>query len=558
MAAMSLLGRSAESSGDEGGASASAAFSALERSGRPAELVAACLRLSELSSELEEASPYLSRARRILDTHDLPHARWQVDREEARWHREAGDLSAARSRLEAAALTLDDLRDTVAVEHLRLPFMGSRRGVYEDLIAVLLDLGQINEAFEVSSRLRARTLVERIAGVIEPAPALKTTNELDHIYSDLLVAASDTAAGLAHRARQLELRVAPDRDSSVATAAQPSPNVCAISDQPTVVFEMIGQEIVAFVADHDGLMAIRNITTVDHVAGLLDRLEAQWRRFDDRSLAVRQRGMLQGATIDVLQQLHLALFADLPRLSAYESLVVVPVGILANVPFGALHDGMCHLIERMPVTLAATPFGTRSGTRDVLRRRLILGVEDEHAPWIRAEAESVAGIAPSATLLLNEAATVDALEQLAASHDVIHLACHGLNRPDNPAFSALRLGDRWLTAAEVTGLRLDGQLVVLSACSSGRQRGGSGPDEPNGLPRAFLAAGAREVVVNLWQVDDESSAELMIAFHSKLESLAPTESLRAAQMEMLQRQPHPYLWAPSVIYGLHSVRKERA
>ncbi len=52
--------------------------------------------------------------------------------------------------------------------------------------------------------------------------------------------------------------------------------------------------------------------------------------------------------------------------------------------------------------------------------------------------------------------------------DVLHLACHGLFRADNPMFSALKLHDGWLTAADVMQLDLKDTLVTLSACESGR------------------------------------------------------------------------------------------
>ena len=556
MEAMSLLGRSGGSRGDEAVAMAMAAHAALAESARPSGIVSACVRLSELHESHAAAQPYLAEARRILDAHDLPQLRWQLEREEARWARSTGDVAGAQAKLRSAASIIDSLRDTVVAEELRLPFLGSRRGVHEDLLDLMLHQGQIEAAFEASVRFRARTLVERLAGRVAPAAARRTTGELDSIYGRLLEANSDFASGLAQRARELERAVAPDLRPShqAATAVDVSPELFA--DRPTVMFELIGDEIAAFVLDGQGIRAIRHVSSVSDVAALLARLDAQWRRFDDRSLAVRQRSLLHEAAVDILQRLFLALFGRIPWLLDYESLVVVPVGLLANVPFGALHDGMCHLIERMPVTLAATPYGVANPptSRDV--RKLVMGVEDEHAPWIRTEAEAVAGMSRGTTLLLNDDATTDALEKHAGSHDVIHLACHGLNRPDNPSFSALRLGDRWLTAAEVARLSLDGQLVILSACSSGRQRGGNAPDEPNGLPRAFLAAGAGAVVVNLWQVDDEASARLMTSFHEHLESSLPTEALRAAQTEILRRQPHPYLWAPSVIYGLHPVREE--
>lgn len=553
MEAMAVLGRSGSSRGPNALSMAREAHAVLIGCDRPIDLVSACLRLGELSDTHAAAEPYLAQARRILDDHEVPQLQWQLARLEAAWARRRGDLPAARAFLESAAELIETVRDTVGAENLRLPFMTSRRGVHEDLVSLFLEQGDVEAAFQLSARHRARTLIERMAGAVTPASAARTSSDQDEIYSRLLEANSSLASGLARRARELE-RAVPQPPGEQPALHRP-PAAPGFGDDPTVMFELVGDEIIAFVADRDGLRAIRDVTSAGHVSELLARLDAQWRRFDDRSLAVRQRPLLHHSTVDLLQQLYLALFGPMPWVSDYGSLVVVPVGLLANVPFGALHDGMCHLVERMPVTLAAAPseLGRARPLDDP--HVLVMGVEDEHAPWIRTEAESIARCHGDPTLLLNDDATADALAALAPAHDIIHLACHGLNRPDNPAFSALRLGDRWLTAAEIAGMSLDGQLVVLSACSSGRDRRGRSPDEPNGLPRAFIAAGAGAVVVNLWQVDDEASAQLMTAFHRHLADAAPPQALRTAQIEFLSTRPHPYLWAPSVIYG-PQIRKE--
>jgi len=144
---------------------------------------------------------------------------------------------------------------------------------------------------------------------------------------------------------------------------------------------------------------------------------------------------------------------------------------------------------------------------------------------------------------------LEALNALAPGYDVLHLACHGLFRADNPMFSAVKLHDGWLNAADVMQLNLKDALVTLSACESGRNTVLLG-DEVIGLPRAFLGAGAASVVVSLWLVQDESTVTLMTHWYRELrERTGRAAALQAAQQALREKYPHPYYWAPFVLIG---------
>jgi CHAT domain-containing protein len=155
-------------------------------------------------------------------------------------------------------------------------------------------------------------------------------------------------------------------------------------------------------------------------------------------------------------------------------------------------------------------------------------------------------------VLLGSAATAPALTEHVGDLRLLHLACHGHFSAATPEASGLRLADRWLTVREIAGLRLRGSLVTLSGCETGRAVVGGG-DELLGLVRSFLTAGAAGVVVSLWTVHDESTAELMTAFYNRL-ALGRTGSRAAvalcdAQRELLRLRPHPTFWAPFLTIG---------
>ncbi|MFF0372467.1 CHAT domain-containing protein [Micromonospora sp. NPDC005087] len=111
-------------------------------------------------------------------------------------------------------------------------------------------------------------------------------------------------------------------------------------------------------------------------------------------------------------------------------------------------------------------------------------------------------------------------------------------------------GNGILTALEVTGLDLDGtELVVLSACDTGL-----GEVEPGegvfGLRRCFVLAGARTLVMSLWKVPDEQTAQLMADFYQLLrDGLPRAEALRQAQLRTRERHPDPRYWAAFVCQG---------
>lgn len=138
---------------------------------------------------------------------------------------------------------------------------------------------------------------------------------------------------------------------------------------------------------------------------------------------------------------------------------------------------------------------------------------------------------------------------------IVHIASHGLLEPHYQAL-ALTLDpgsreDGFLMHNEIAELKLDADLVVLSACETGNTQMRS--SEPiAGLALALRNAGARRVVVSLWPVDDAATARLMTDFYRPL-AAASTDygaALSEAKRQMIAAGPkHPYYWAPFVLVG---------
>jgi CHAT domain-containing protein len=232
--------------------------------------------------------------------------------------------------------------------------------------------------------------------------------------------------------------------------------------------------------------------------------------------------------------------------------VFVPHGPLHFLPFHALHHDGQYLCDEYEVSYApsATIFALcqeKKASRKAAS--LVMGVPDQRAPEIQREVESIAGILPECELLIGEAATATAVRERGLETGLLHIATHGVYRQDNPMFSGIRLGDGYLNLYDLYQMRISARLVTLSGCATGMNVVAAG-DELLGLQRGLFCAGATTLLLSLWDVHDESTAELMRGFYGKYVGTGNLAgSLRQAMLEMREKYPHPYYWAPFVIVG---------
>ncbi|MDF5725606.1 MAG: CHAT domain-containing protein, partial [Rhizonema sp. PD37] len=176
-------------------------------------------------------------------------------------------------------------------------------------------------------------------------------------------------------------------------------------------------------------------------------------------------------------------------------------------------------------------------------------------PGAQQEAEQVAQVLHT-DVLTKEQATKAAVTKLMQKASIIHLATHGLldnlEEPGIPGVVALapsKGDDGLLSANEVLNFQLNAQLVVLSACDTGRGR--ITEDSVLGFPRALISAGVPSIIVSLWQVSDQNSTVfLMPEFYRQWKNNPDkARALRAAMLETKKRYPDPRDWAAFVFIG---------
>jgi len=161
-------------------------------------------------------------------------------------------------------------------------------------------------------------------------------------------------------------------------------------------------------------------------------------------------------------------------------------------------------------------------------------------------------------IYLNHRASEKTIKNLTLdNYQIIHFACHAILDERFPFRSALVLSkedsldeDGFLQVSEIYNLRMTSDLVILSACQTGRGRLEKG-EGVLGLPRIFFYSGAKSVVSTLWKIDDKSTSIFMNHFYGFLsQGRNKTQSLRLAKLEMIKsKYSHPFYWAAFVLNG---------
>jgi CHAT domain-containing protein len=327
----------------------------------------------------------------------------------------------------------------------------------------------------------------------------------------------------------------------------------ALPANTTIVeFFQVDDRIVLCLVDHDRV-EMAPVSLESRVSSVVRMLQFQFSKFRLGSDYVQAfKDALLKTTQAHLRELFDELLAPVwPQLIG-RHVVIVPHGVLHYVPFHALFDGSQYVTDACTVSYApsASVYARCQQQRDGGGDgALVLGVPDDQAPLIDEEARAVARALPGAMLRIGGEATEQVLRTTGRDSRILHIASHGFFRPENPMFSGIRLGDTYLNVYDLYRLRLRADLVTLSGCATGANVAAAG-DELLGITRGLFCAGATTLVLSLWNVHDESTAQFMTGFYERVAAgTAPAIALREAMCNIRQAYPHPYYWAPFVVTG---------
>ncbi len=186
-------------------------------------------------------------------------------------------------------------------------------------------------------------------------------------------------------------------------------------------------------------------------------------------------------------------------------------------------------------------------------------------PGVEAEIKGIRKVL-SCNTISGPKATEGRFKKIAGDYNILHLAMHTLVNNEKPMLSKLvfyqdkdTLEDGMLNTYELFGMNLNAGLAVLSACNTGSGKLMNGEGMMN-LARGFIYAGVPGIVMTLWSVEDQSSAEIVEKFYKYLDNGMPKdEALRQAKLDLINQgdplRSHPYYWAAYVTIGDYSPMK---
>lgn len=280
----------------------------------------------------------------------------------------------------------------------------------------------------------------------------------------------------------------------------------------------------------------------------------------------------------------------LSQISDKKSLIIIPYSYLFNIPFEVLPVNEDeYLIQRYAISynyssqnkknqelpqisrvLAYAPVFGKKSSINLTTRGLLMGASNgrelefldqkrgaiAELPFAQKEVENIKSIFNNQTIVVTgNDATESYFKKHSSGNDIIHIASHGYSSLENPELSGVFFNqqtdfdDGYLFANEIYSVPIDAQLVVLSACQSGKGRVES-IEGALALPRIFIAKGVDNILASLWKVDDKKTMILMERFYRNL-SLGMTfsKALQNAKIECIQDSILPVDWSGFVLLG---------
>ncbi|WP_421657394.1 CHAT domain-containing tetratricopeptide repeat protein [Leptothermofonsia sp. ETS-13] len=503
----------------------------------------------------------------------------------------AGNLAAAEATLTAGLHIWESLRANLGTNDFnKISIFEQQARTYRLLQRVLVAQNKTTAALEIAERGRARAFVEllsrRLASPSQTASAISSTAAASPSIAQMQQIARTQNSTLVQYSITYEDVIVNGR----AEARETKLYIWAIAPNGTISFRKV---------DLKPLWQQQKISLSDLVATSRE------------TLGLRGRGLAVVASREgePIRQQHSRLYellvqpiADVLPKDPNARVTFIPQGVLFLVPFAALKTPSNRFLIEQHTILTAPSIQVleltqqlrnqkrgRSSFVSALGRRneppstrppihpspltphsaLVVGnptmpkvpalfnrpaEQLESLPGAEREANAIAPLLGTQALT-GDLATKAAIVKLMPQQQIIHLATHGLlddfkglGIPGAIALAPSGKDNGLLTADEILNLKLKAELVVLSACNTGRGR--ITGDGVIGLSRSFITAGVPSIIVSLWAVPDSPTASLMTEFYQVLKrNPDKAQALRQAMLTTMQQYPNPRDWAAFSLIG---------
>jgi CHAT domain-containing protein/Tfp pilus assembly protein PilF len=573
-------------------------------------------------ADYPKALDFSERAAAVAAKTDGREVLWEARTTAGRAYRALNKLVQARQAFEEAIATVEGLREWVAGgEQEQQRFFEGKTSPYHEMVGLLVAQDKPGDALPYAEQAKARVLLDVLRrGRVDVTKAMtsrereqekKLNGELvwlnkqvtsegqsaqpDHVRLAGLKAQLDkarleyeafrTSLYAAHpelKARRGEARtVTLGEAADMLPEAQSAVLEYVVTEEKTYLFVLTkgGR------AKH-GALSLRAHTLPIKRRELAEQVEGFRQQLAKRDLTFRASA---SRLYDLLLKPARA------ELEGKNQLVVVPDGVLWELPFQALQDAQRrYLVEDHSISYAPSltvlremanlrrrnPGATDAATllafgNPALEKQPVEQVnggrrDDKLSPLPEAEKEvkTLAQLygTERSKVYTGPAAREERLKAEAGSHRIIQLAAHAILNDASPMYSHVLLAqgatgandDGLLEAWEMMNLDLRADLVVLSACETGLGRVAPG-EGVIGMSWALFVAGSPTTVVSLWKVESTSTTELMLDFHRNLLSVGRASQSPPSKASALQRAAvkmlgsvnyrHPFYWAGFSVVG---------
>ncbi|MEO1377295.1 MAG: CHAT domain-containing tetratricopeptide repeat protein [Cyanobacteria bacterium J06635_10] len=447
-----------------------------------------------------------------------------------------GNFKNATEELYKAINVLESLRPGLT-DAEKISIFETQEQTYRVLQKVLVAQNKFKQALEIAERGRARAFIELLAQRLSSDSQLQATTSSPSISKIQQIAKTQ-------KATLIEYSIISDKELYI----------WVIKPTGEIAFRQV--DLKSLNTSLENFVATTRLSI-----GVISRGIKPVPKLDSKQ------------TLQPLQKLHQTLIepiADLLPQNPQERIIFVPHKSLFLIPFPALKDAKGkHLIEKH--TILTTPaiqvldFTHKQRQRISGKGALVVGdptikpnISREYRikqlPSAKEEAIKIANLLKTKPLIGNQPTVATVLKRMPSAR-IIHLATHGLlddvkklGIPGTIVLAPDGKDNGLLTASDILNLKLNAELVVLSACDTGRGR--ITGDGVIGLSRSLITAGVPSIVVTLWKIPDESSEKLMTQFYQNLQQNPDkAQALRQAMLTTMKQYPKTQNWAAFTLIG---------